>query len=109
MSGLLGAVARRAADEAIEQRAGRIERHRRGGRGGRRGRLAAGLAGGDDIDGAEHVAAPVMLDDGRGAAGLVDGHGDERAGEETLVELPRGTVDVERAVLADAAAGADGE
>src|SRR5512141_3528064 len=108
MSVLLGAVARRPADEPIELRAGRIERHRRGGGLGG-GARAAGLARGDGVDGAEHVAAAVVLDDRRGGAAQVDGDGDDGAGEEALVELPGRAGDVERAVLADAAPGVRGE
>src|ERR1700754_1206415 len=107
MSRLLGAVARRPAGESIEQRPGRIEGHARCAR--RPSWLATGLAGGDGIDGAEPVALAVVLDDGRRGAGLVDGDGDDHAGEEVLVELPRGALDVERAVAADAAADARGE
>src|SRR5678815_560656 len=108
MSVLLGAMPWPTADETIDQNARRIEGHRRCGRCGWLA-VATGLAGGDRIDGAEHVAAAVVLDHRRGGAGLVDGDGDERAGEEALVELPRGAVDIERAVLADAATRADGE
>src|SRR5262245_51249568 len=108
MSVLLGAMPGRATDETVDQNARRIEGHRRCGRCGWLA-VATGLAGGDRIDGAQHVAAAVVLDHRRGGAGLVDGDGDERAGEEALVELPRGTGDVERAVLADAATGAGGE
>src|SRR5215468_7876113 len=97
-----------ATDEVVDQNARRIEGHRRRGRCGWLA-VATSLAGGDRIDGAEHVAAAVVLDDRRGGAGLVDSDGDERAGEKALVELPRGAVDIERAVFADAATRADGE
>ncbi len=57
-----------------------------------------------------HVTPPrepvtVVLDDRRHGAGLVDGDGDgdEDTGEKASVELPRGAVDVERAVAANAA------
>src|SRR5215510_11709702 len=108
MSVLLGAMPGRATGHAVDQDAGRIERDRRRGR-RRRLAMAPSLAGGDRVDGAEHVAVAVVLDDGRGGAGLVDRDGDDGAGEEALVELPRRAVDVERAVLADPAAGARGE
>src|SRR5215207_9686811 len=102
MSVLLGAMPGRATGETVDQGAGWIEGHRRRGRCGWLA-VATGLAGGDRIDGAEYVAAAVVLDHRCGGAGLVHGDGDERAGEEALVELPRGAVDVERAVLADTA------
>src|ERR1044071_5279422 len=85
-----------------------MEGHRRRGRSGWLA-VTTGLAGGDRIDGAEHVAAAVVLDHRRGGASLVDGDGDERAGEEALIELPHESVDIECAVLADAATRADGE
>src|ERR1041384_7868583 len=108
MSVLLGAMAGEPPCETVEQGAGRVEGHRwGGGRGGRAG--APGLARSDGVDGAEHVAPAVVLDDGRRAAGLVDRDRDDRAGEEPLVELQRRPVDVERAVLADAAARVGGE
>src|SRR5512139_3508307 len=101
MSRLLGiAVARWPTGELIEQGTGGIEQH--GLAAWRLARFAARPAGGDRVDGAEYVAVTVVLDDGRRRAGLVDRDGDERAGEEALVELPRGAVDIECAIAANA-------
>src|ERR687890_782891 len=86
MSRLLGTVARGTTGESVEERPGWIERHGR--RAGWCARLAAGVWRG---------------------AGLVDGDGDDHAGEEALVELPRRAIDVERAVAADASPDACGE
>jgi hypothetical protein len=44
-----------------------------------------------------------------GEAGVGGDDGDDAAGEEALVELPHATVEVDGAVLADAAAAMDGE
>ena len=98
---------RRPTGELVEQRTGGIEWH---------GRLALGrvpfatrLAGGNRVDRSQHVAVTVVLDDGWHGTGLVDGDGHEHPREETLVELPGGAVDVERAVAANAASGPRGQ
>src|SRR3954470_7086316 len=108
MSVLLGqAMAGRTTDEAVEERAGWVERH--GGVALGHRPLAAGLARGNRVDGAKHVATTVVLDDGCLGAGHVDGDRDHCAGEEALVELPGLAVDVEGAVLAYAAPGVSRE
>ena len=92
-------VARRAADHAVEERTGWIERH--GGSALGRGALAARLARSDRVDGAEHVAPIVMLDDG--AAVLVRSTATvTTARQEALVKLPGPAIDVGGAVLAHA-------
>src|SRR5438067_1772641 len=93
-------MARRAAGDAVEQRARRVERYFGLALG--RGPLTTGLARRDGVDGTQHVAALIVLDDGCGGAGHIDGDGDERTGEEALVKLPGLAVDIERTVPAHA-------
>src|SRR5262245_3634012 len=86
--------------DTVKQRTRRIERQF--GLALERGPLPTGLSRRDDVDGTQHVAAVIVLDDRRGGAGHVDGDGDERAGEKALVELPGLAVDIKRAVPAHA-------
>ena len=53
--------------------------------------------------------AVVERDGVAGKAGMGGDDGDDAAGEEALVELPDPTVEVDGAVLANAAAAMDGE
>src|SRR5205085_11283994 len=90
------------AGRAIEQGAGRIERHD-----GRRHLADAAPSRarrGDRVDGAQRVAMAVVERDGIAGADEVVLDGDDAAGEEALVELPGVARDVDGAVLADAAA-----
>src|SRR5215208_6306889 len=97
-------MARLAAGGAVEQRAGRIERH--GGRRQLTDAAASGARRGDGIDRLHRVAMAVVQRDGVAGADEVVLNGDDAAGEEALVELPGTAGHVDGAVLADPAAKA---
>lgn len=92
----------------VEQGAGGVE-----GDGGRRGFATARAAGArrrDRIGRPQWVAVPVVERDGlAGEARVCSDNGDDATGEESLVELPDAAVEIDGAILADAAAAMDGE